>query len=83
MFGLFVRLSGPFAILLLLTYWTAHMDFPYVENVNSFLIDFHVVYAGLVVYLMMKSAGHVFGLDGWAATLPAVQNNALLRWLVG
>jgi thiosulfate dehydrogenase (quinone) large subunit len=82
-FGLFVRLSGPFAILLLLTYWTAHMDFPYVENVNSFLIDFHVVYAGLVVYLMMKRAGHVFGLDGWAATLPAVQNNALLRWLVG
>jgi thiosulfate dehydrogenase (quinone) large subunit len=37
--------------------------------VNNFLIDFHVVYAGLVVYLMMKRAGHVFGLDGWAANL--------------
>jgi thiosulfate dehydrogenase (quinone) large subunit len=51
--------------------------------VNSFLIDFHVVYAGLVVYLMMKRAGHVFGLDGLASMLPVVQNNALLRWEVG
>ena len=82
-FGLFVRLSGPFAILLLMLYWTAHLDFPYVENVNSFLIDFHLVYAGLVVYLMLKQAGHVFGLDGWAETLPAVQQSALMRWLVG
>ena len=38
------------------------MDFPDIENVNNFLIDFHVVYAGLVVYLIMKRAGHVFGL---------------------
>jgi thiosulfate dehydrogenase [quinone] large subunit len=59
------------------------MDFPYVENVNSFLIDFHLVYAGLVVYLMLKRASHVFGLDGLAATLHVVKNNALLRWEVG
>ena len=82
-FGLFVRTSGPFAILLLLLYWTAHMDFPYVENVNSFLIDFHVVYAGLVVYLMMKRAGHVFGLDGLAEKLAIVQRTPALRWQVG
>ena len=82
-FGLFVRTSGPFAILLLLLYWTAHMDFPYVENVNSFLIDFHVVYAGLVVYLMLKRAGHVFGLDGLAEKLAIVQRTPALRWQVG
>jgi hypothetical protein len=29
-------------------------------------------------YLMMKRAGHVFGLDGWAANLHVVRNNALL-----
>src|ERR1700752_1069565 len=27
--GLLVRLSAPFAIMLLLMYWNAHMDFPY------------------------------------------------------
>ena len=59
------------------------MDFPYIENVNSFLIDFHVVYAGLVVYLMMKRAGHVFGLDGWAEKLAIVQRTPALRWQVG
>jgi hypothetical protein len=35
------------------------------QNVNSFLIDFHVVYAVLIVYLMMKRAGYAFGPDGW------------------
>jgi thiosulfate dehydrogenase (quinone) large subunit len=81
-FGLFVRASGPFAILLLLLYWTAHMDFPYIENANSVLIDYHLVYAAVVIELMRKRAGHVLGLDGWAENLPAVQHSVFLRWLV-
>lgn len=81
--GLLVRASAPFAILIMVVYWTAHMDFPYIENVNSFLIDYHLVYAGLLILLIMKRAGHLFGLDAWAAELPAVQGNAALRWLVG
>jgi thiosulfate dehydrogenase [quinone] large subunit len=69
--GLLVRVSAPFAIMLLLMYWTAHMDFPYIENVNNYLIDYHIVYAGVLVYLMVKRAGHVFGLDGgtWRNTI--------------
>ena len=30
--GLLVRVSGVFGVALLLTYWTAHMDFPYIES---------------------------------------------------
>ncbi len=78
--GLFVRASLPFAFLMMLLYWTAHMEFPYIENANSFLIDFHVVYCGLTVYLFVKHAGHVFGLDAWAARLPVVSHNPVLRW---
>jgi thiosulfate dehydrogenase (quinone) large subunit len=81
--GLLVRVSASFAILLLLLYWTAHMDFPYIENVNSLLIDYHIVYAGLCVYLIMKNAGHVFGLDAWAANLPIVRGHPVLAWQVG
>ena len=81
--GLLVRASAPFAILILLTYWTAHMDFPYIESVNSFLVDYHVVYAGVLVYLIMKGAGHVFGLDAVAAEMPVVRRNGWLAWLVG
>ena len=82
-FGLLVRASAPFGFLMMILYWTAHMDFPYIEDVNSFLIDFHLVYAGLLVYLVMKRAGHFAGLDAWAATQPAVQGNGFLRSLVG
>jgi thiosulfate dehydrogenase [quinone] large subunit len=80
--GLLVRASAPFAIMLMLLYWTAHMDYPYIENVNNYLIDYHIVYAGVLVYLIVKRAGHVFGLDGWAEELAAVRETPALRWLV-
>jgi thiosulfate dehydrogenase (quinone) large subunit len=81
--GLLVRVSAPFAIILLLMYWTAHMDFPYIENVNNYLIDYHIVYAGVVVYLIVKRAGHVFGLDGLLEKLHLADEYPVLRPLVG
>jgi thiosulfate dehydrogenase (quinone) large subunit len=80
--GLLVRVSAPFAIMLMLLYWTAHMDYPYVENANNYLIDFHIIYAGVLVYLIARRAGHVFGLDGWADELVVAREVPTLRWLV-
>ena len=79
--GLLVRVSAPFGVMLMLLYWTAHMDFPYIENVNSLLIDYHIVYSGVLVYLMVKHAGHVLGLDGWVSKLGTVQQAPMLRWM--
>jgi len=79
--GFLVRVSSPFAIMLLLLYWTAHMDFPYIENVNNYLIDYHIVYSGVLVYLIVKHAGHVFGLDGLVSKLGTVQHAPVLRWM--
>jgi thiosulfate dehydrogenase [quinone] large subunit len=62
--GLLVRVSGVFGVLLMLTYYCAHMDFPYIESPVNFIMDYHLVYAGVLVYLMSVSAGTVFGLDG-------------------
>lgn len=81
--GLLVRVSAPFAIMLLIMYWTAHMDFPYIENVNNYLIDYHIVYCGVLVYLMVKRAGHVFGLDGLVERWNVVEHYPALRPLVG
>ncbi len=81
--GLLVRVSAPFAIMLLIMYWTAHMDFPYIENVNNYLIDYHIVYSGVLVYLMVKRAGHVFGLDGLVERWNVVEHYPVLRPLVG
>jgi thiosulfate dehydrogenase (quinone) large subunit len=80
--GLMVRVSGPFGIALMLVYWTAHLDFPYVSSPLNFLLDEHIVYAVLIVYLMAVRAGHVVGLDGWVEKLPMVEHNPYLRPLV-
>jgi thiosulfate dehydrogenase [quinone] large subunit len=76
--GLLVRVSGVFGIFLLLTYWMAHMDFPYIENANNFLVDYHIVYSVVLAYLMVNRAGHVFGLDGLAQRMPFVASHPRL-----
>ena len=81
--GLLVRVSAPFGVALMLLYWTAHMDFPYIENVNNYLIDYHIVYAGVLVYLVAKRAGHVFGLDGVVERWRLPEHYPALRPLVG
>lgn len=81
-FGLMVRVSASFGILLMIVYWMAHMDFPFIENKTNFILDFHIVYAGVLVYLIAKSAGSVWGLDAWAEKLPFIEQNPRLRPLV-
>jgi len=65
--GLLVRVSGVFGVALVLTYWTAHMDFPYIESHVNFLLDYHIVYAVLIGWLVAVNAGRAYGLDGWIA----------------
>src|ERR1700687_813065 len=60
--GLMVRVSAAFGIALMLMYWTAHMDWPFIENTNNFIVDYHIVYAGVLFFLIGKHAGHVWGL---------------------
>jgi thiosulfate dehydrogenase [quinone] large subunit len=67
--GLMVRISAAFGVLLMIIYWMAHMDWPFIENRNNFIIDYHLVYAGVLVFLIVKRAGHVWGLDAWAEKL--------------
>ena len=70
--GLLVRISGWFGVALLLTYWTAHMDFPYIETHVNFILDYHIVFATLTAWLAIVNAGRVWGLDGWLASrMPA------------
>jgi len=81
--GLLVRVSTPFAIMLMILYWTAHMNFPYIEDANNYLIDYHIVYAGVLGYLILKNAGHVWGLDGLVERRHLTDHYPVLRPLVG
>jgi thiosulfate dehydrogenase (quinone) large subunit len=81
--GLLVRVSGPFAILLMITYYCAHLEWPYVENHLNFVVDFHLVYATVIVYLIAHRAGHIWGLDGFLERMHMVERYPTLRALVG
>jgi thiosulfate dehydrogenase (quinone) large subunit len=81
--GLMVRVSGPFGILIMVTYHFAHMDWPFIEDHLSLFVDYHLVYALVIVYLIAHRAGHVFGLDGLVEKLPAVAKHPGLRKLFG
>lgn len=77
--GCMVRFSSPFGILLMAIYYCAHMDWPYIESHVNFIMDYHLVYGAVLVYLMAKHAGHVWGLDGWLEKLPLIAGNSTLR----
>ena len=80
--GLFVRVSACFGVALMVIYWMAHMDFPYISNPNNFILDEHLVYAGVLIFLVVKHAGHVFGLDAVAEKLAFFDEHPGLRPLV-
>ena len=75
--GLMVRVSAMFGVFLMIVYWFAHMDWPFIENTNNFIV--HLVYAGVLVTLIVTRAGHVFGLDAWAENLSFVKEHPLLE----
>jgi thiosulfate dehydrogenase [quinone] large subunit len=80
--GLMVRVSATFGVMLMIIYWFAHMDWPFIENTNNFIVDYHLVYAGVLVYLIVKRAGHVFGLDSFVEKLAFFKQHPSLRPLV-
>ena len=52
--------GAAFGIFLIIIYWFAHMDWPFIENTNNLVIDYHLVYAGVLATLIVTRAGHVF-----------------------
>lgn len=81
--GLLTRAGALAGIALMVLYWMAHMDFPYVDGPNNFLLDFHLVYALVLALLIAVRAGHLWGLDAWFAARPATQGSRLLSWAAG
>ena len=62
-FGAMVPLSAPFGILLMLIFWLAHMDWPFDDSRFYVFVGPHLLFAGIILLLLVKRAGHVYGLD--------------------
>ena len=69
--GIGMRAAAIAGATLMLLYYLPRLDFPMVGT-NSFIMDYHLVYAGLLVYLAAVRAGQIFGLEGWLQKQPAV-----------
>lgn len=80
--GLLVRVSSLAAIGLMILYWMAHMNFPYISNTNNFIVDEHIVYALVLALLIARHAGHIVGLDAWISRWRASRNHPFLGWAV-
>lgn len=81
-FGVFVRLSSVFGILLMLLYYFPILSFPY-PNPHSFIVDEHIIYALVFLLFAALKAGRVWGLDAWCANLPVCRKFPRLHALLG
>jgi thiosulfate dehydrogenase [quinone] large subunit len=79
--GLGVRLSSILGAVLMLLYYFPILDFPY-PNPHSFIVDEHIIYAAVLLYLAAVRAGRIWGLDNWCSNLPLCAKFPRLReWL--
>ena len=79
--GFALRASEPVGVAILAITWATRLDFPYVGGRESVVIDHNVVYAIIVIFLVVKRAGLVWGLDAIVARNPGIRNNPATRWI--
>lgn len=84
--GLLFRLAAIGATALFILYYLPRLDFP-MAGPHEFIVEYHLVYALVTVYLITIGAGRVFGLDGWLegnARVKAYQDRfSILRLAMG
>lgn len=79
--GIAVRLSTTLGAILMALYYMA-LPFPY-PNPQSFIIDQHIIYALVMIYLGAIHAGRVYGLETWCSNLPICSKFPRLRKILG
>ena len=67
--GIGVRLSSILGALLMMMYYFPILDFPY-PNPHAYIVDEHIIYALVLLYLAAVRAGRVMGLERWCENLP-------------
>ena len=69
--GICVRLSAGFGALMMMLYYIPRLDFPMV-GAHNFIVEYHLVYALILVYLGLMKAGQVAGIENRVARIPPV-----------
>lgn len=64
--GIGVRLSSTLGAVLMLFYYFPVLEFPYVSE-HSYIVDDHIIYAGVLAFLAAVRAGRYYGMEEWFA----------------
>ena len=80
--GVFVRLSSFLGAGMMLLYYFPILTFPKV-GANAYLVDDHIIYAFVLLFLGVIRAGQYFGLENWCSNLPICARYPTLRKLLG
>lgn len=67
--GVFVRFSSVLGAILMILYYLPILNFPY-PNPHSFIVDEHIIYATVLLFLASIRAGRFWGLENWCSNLP-------------
>ena len=80
--GIGVRLSSILGGVLMLLYYFPILDFPY-PNPHSYIVDEHIIYILVLLFLAAVRAGRVWGLENWCDNLPICAKYPKLRKFLG
>lgn len=80
--GVFVRLGSILGAFMMVMYYFPILTFPKVGT-NAYIIDEHIIYAIVFLFLAAASAGRYFGLEKWCSSLPICNRYPTLRKLLG
>jgi len=80
--GIGVRLASVLGAVMMLLYYFPALQFPYAGD-HAYIIDDHIVYALLLLYLAAARAGRILGLERWCLELPMCARYPILRRMLG
>lgn len=81
MLGLGVRLAAWGGALLMVLYYLPRLE-GFMVGANNFIVEYHLVYALVLLLLAAMHAGRIFGLEQWAQKQPLVSRSSILRSLL-
>lgn len=79
--GIGVRLSSVLGAVLMILYYAA-LPFPQI-NANSYVVDDHIIFILILLFLASVRAGRIGGLDNWCGNLPVCRKYPRLHALWG
>jgi thiosulfate dehydrogenase [quinone] large subunit len=77
MLGIGLRVSAVAGSLIMFLMWVA--EWPFIQGTTNPLVDYHVIYALVLIVSAVLLAGDTWGLGRWWAKLPIVQRFGWLR----